>query len=541
MRDVYLHGQPLSFPADSFVAAGGEATVYALGEVAYKVFHGPVDGGRLRALAALKVHGALLPRDLLIDGHGIVVGHTMELVAGATPLSRLLSRRFCRDHGYDPSVRLRIAGDLANLVRAIHSAGALVVDLHEGNVLINASGAPVLVDTSSWQLPGFGATALQDAVRDRHATGFDEGTDWFAFAVTVAQLLLGVHPYRGVHPTLITLDERMRARVSVFASDVRLPPVCPSPNVVPSPWRDWLQDVLDGPHRGPPPKGRSLARWHPTSTPTGTTVSLSELAQAPFPMADALELAGRRVLTGPAGLVVDDQVHGPWDAVTITDDGHVLAARIDQQRLSMTDLTDGRPLPTSLLADEVARLGNGFVVRSGGRLVQLEVRHGIPVPRLLASLLPHASRLHDGMAVHDVAGACHLLLLSPGRCDTRRVPELDGWVVQHAQHTRGVVALVARRGGRTDRFILRTAPGRVELRRTENVVHADVDLVALPSHRDGVALKVGGRLELFRRHPGHPDLRSVEDPSLASGRLVALEGALGLLSDQRLFRLRPRS
>ncbi len=540
MRDVYLHGRLLCFPADSFVAAGGEATVYALGEVAYKVFQAPVDGARRRALAALNVPGALLPNDLLMDAHGGVVGHTMELVAGATPLSRLLSRRFCRDHGYDPSVRLRIAGDLADLVRTIHGAGALVVDLHEGNVLIDGSGAPVLVDTSSWQLPGFGATALQDAVRDRHATGFDEGTDWFAFAVTVAQLLLGVHPYRGTHPTLATIDERMRARVSVFAPDVRLPPMCPSPDVVPSPWRDWLQDVLDGPHRGPPPKGRPLARWHPTSTPTGVAVSLSELAQAPFPVADAIEQGGHLVLAGPTGIVVDGQVHGPWDAVTVTDDGHVLAARIDPQRLTIHDLTDGRALPTSMLADEVARLGCGFVVRSSGRLVQIDVRQGVPAPRLLASLLPHASRLHDGMAVHDVVGACHLLLLSPGRCDTRRVPELDGWVVQHAQHTRGVVALVARRGGRTDRIVLRTAPGRVELRRTMNVAYADADLVALPSHRDGVALKVGGRLELFRRHPGHPDLRSVEDPSLARGRLVALEGALGLLSGRRLCRLRPR-
>jgi len=537
---AHLNGQPLHFPPDSFVAAGGEATVYGLGDIAYKVFHQPVDGARLRALAALSVPGALLPRRLLTDDAGAVIGHTMALLPDATPLARLLSRRFCRDHGFDGAARLRIVSALADLVRRVHLAGALVVDLHEGNILLDATFHPVLVDTSSWQLPGHPATALQDAIRDRHATGFHQGTDWFAFAVTAAQLLLGVHPYRGTHPTLKGLDERMQARVSVFDPAVRLPPVCPSPRVVPEPWRGWLVSVLDGAHRGPPPATQQLPVWLPASRPVGTRMGLTRLAEAPFPVATALEHGGRTVLIGASGIWCDERRLDPARAVTVTEDGTVVAARIQADgRLALATVPEGRPLQVSLLADDVRPLGTGFVVRSGPRLVELGIRHGLVLPRLLATVLPHATQLHDGLAVQDLAGACHLLLLSPGRCDARRVPDLDGWLVQHAQAARGAVAIVARKDGCTDRFLLRTAQGRMELRRTPDVDAADVDLVPLPTHPDGVALRVGARLELFRARPGHPDLRTVEDPILARGHLVALDGALGLLVGSQLSRLRP--
>ncbi len=537
---VFLHGRPLAFPPDAFLAAGGEATVHVLGDVAHKVFHAPVDGARLRALALLSVPGALLPIDLLTDDQGQVVGHTMAFLRDATPLSRLLSRRFCQDHGVDGPARLRVVRALADRVRAVHAAGALVVDLHEGNVLLDTDAQPVLVDTSSWQLPGFPATALQDAIRDRHATGFDARTDWFAFAITAAQLLLGIHPYRGQHPRLKTLDERMTARVSVFDPQVRLPPVCPPVDVIPGPWRDWLTQVLDGPHRGEPPRADALPPWRVMPRAAGTRVQLTELLRAPFPLVDAVERGGRLVVRGPDGVLVDGIRFPPADAITVTDSGRVIAARIDADRmLRLTTLPDGQALPVQLVADAVARLDGGFVVRSGGRLVQLDLRHGVPVPRLLAAVLPHATQLHDGLAVQDLAGACHLMLLTAGRCDVRRVPELDGWTVQHAQHARGVVALVARRAGRTDRFLFRASPGGMELRRTHDVDSADLDLVPLPSHPSAVALRVGGRLELFRSEAGQADTKTVEDATLASGRLVALDGVLGITAGDALYRLRP--
>ena len=195
-------------------------------------------------------------------------------------------------------------------------------------------------------------------------------------------------------------------------------------------------------------------------------------------------------------------------------------------------------VPVQLHAEAIRPLGQGFVAKSGGRLVQLDLRAGHSLPRLLATVLPHATTLHDGVAVQSLLGATHLLLLAPGRCDTRRVPELDGWNVLHAQHRRGVVAVVARRKGRTDRFVFRVGPRHLELRRTEDVPTADLDLVVLPT---GVAaLRIGTRIELFRPTPGHAALRTIEDPLLGTGRLVCLGDALGLVQPTGVLRLTAR-
>jgi hypothetical protein len=503
------------------------------------VFSSPIDTARLAALRRLNVPGAVLPIEPLTDDQGHTVGHTMRFVQDATPLSRLLSRRYCDENGFDASARLAIVRQLADLVHSAHRANALVVDLHEGNILLDASRAPILIDCSSWQLPGFPATALQDTVRDRHATGFDQGSDWFAFAVTALQLLLGIHPYRGTHPHIKGLDDRMFARVSVLHPDVRVPPVCPPVDGIPTRWRRWFEAVLHGDVRCAPPSGGvDAVPWTPQLDLRTTRLHATVVQQCPHAIADAVEAHGVLFLRGPHGVFVDHWQPMPVDAIAISSYGSPIAAHIVAGRLHLLNAHTQQPIATSMHADQVARLGSGFVVRSGARLVYLDVHAGHALPKLLAAVLPNATTLHDGVAVQNLLGACHLLLLGAGRCDTRRVPELDGWTILHAQHHAGVAVVVARRAGRTDRFLLRFGHHHHELRRTEDVDTADVDLVVLPS---GVAtLRIGTRVELFRTQPGHPDLRVLEDPILASGHLVALSGALGLVQARQVLRIQAR-
>jgi hypothetical protein len=536
MRVHVEGGGAVELPPESFVAAGGEATVYAVGDVAYKVMTRPTDEARLRALLRLKVASAVLPLALLRDEHGAVIGHTMRFVTGGTPLSRALSRTWRERSGLGPDEALDVVRQLRDAVQAVHRAGALVVDLHEGNVVLDPDRSPLLLDTSSWQLPGFPATAIQDAVRDRHATAFDRGTDWFAFAVTTLHLLLGIHPYRGTHPTVKGLDARMVHRLSVLRPEVKRPPVCFPLDVVPPPWRSWYASVLDGPERTPPPSGGiDGVGWFPTVVVTRGQLVLTPVLEAPGPILTALEREGTTVAHQADGVNVGSTFHaGRYEAVGIAADGTVLGARRSAGPLSVWVVATGRELPTTLRADAVAPFGPGLLVTSGPRLLQLELRAGVLVPRLLSAVLPHATAVFGSVAVQDLLGAAHLLLLAPGRCDVRRVPELDGWKMLDAHHARGVVALHARKDGRTDRFVFRFGPSAHDLRRTADVEGADLDLVALPS---GVAvLRVDGRLELFRAGPGDDDLRLIEDPALVGTRLLTLGGQLGLVSGTRVLR-----
>ncbi|MCB9684435.1 MAG: hypothetical protein H6738_05490 [Alphaproteobacteria bacterium] len=525
----------VDLPQDSFVAAGGEGTVHAVGDVAYKLFTTPVDEGRLRALIALSVRGAVLPRALIRDATGAVVGHTMDWVPRATPLSRALSRAWRDREGFGPDQALAAVQQLREIVREVHAAGALVVDLHEGNVLLDQRREPVLIDVSSWQLPGWPATAIQDAVRDRHATGFDRGTDWFAFAVTTLQLLLGVHPYRGTHPTVKGLDQRMVRRLSVLRPEVRLPPVAWPTDVVPPRWLEWYRAVLDGTERSAPPSGGSGGTgWTPSPVLLGRKLVLTPILTAPSTLRQVVEVGGTTAALVDGAIVTARGVFaGPWEAVLVSAEGAVVGAWREGRVLRLREV-DGRNLPVTLHADAIAPLGSALIAVSGPRLVQLDLRAGLALPRVLATVLPHATQLFDGLAAQDLLGSMHLLLLSPGRCDVRRVAELDGWTILDARHAGGVAAVLARRDGRTDRFVFRFGPRGYELRRTEDVDGADLDLVVLPT---GVAvLRIDGRLEIFRVRPGDDDLRLVEDAGLSGARVVSLGAQLGLVVGRDLAR-----
>ncbi|MCA9488920.1 MAG: hypothetical protein KC621_03335, partial [Myxococcales bacterium] len=401
-------------------------------------------------------------------------------------------------------------------------------DLHEGNVLLDERREPVLIDVSSWQLPGWPATAIQDTVRDRHATGFERGTDWFAFAVTTLQLLLGVHPYRGTHPTVKGLEQRMIRRLSVLRPEVRLPPVAWPTDVVPPRWLDWYRAVLDGTERCAPPSGDAGGTgWTPSPVVLGRKLVLAPILVAPSAIRQVAEGGGTTAARVDGAIVTGrGRFGGPWEIVVVGADGAAVGAWREGPELRLRDVT-GPDVRVTLHADAIAPLGSSVVVLSGPRLIQLDLRAGLALPRVLATVLPHATRLFDGLAAQDLLGSMHLLLLAPGRCDVRRVAELDGWTILDAHHAGGVAALLARRDGRTDRFVFRFGPRGCELRRTEDVDGADLDLVVLPT---GVAvLRVDGRLEIFRARAGDDDLRLVEDPGLAGARIVRLGAQIGVV------------
>jgi len=518
---------------ETFVADGGEAAVYAKGGVAYKVFRAGADPDRLRALAKLGVQGCVLPEEVLTDQAGRCVGHTMRFLGGAVPWARLLARSYCDRHGLGVDRLLALITALRDRVAAVHAAGALVVDLHEGNILLSEHHRdPTLIDTSSWQLPGFPATAVQDGIRDRHATAFDQGTDWFAFAVVTLHLLLGIHPYRGTHPSVRGLDERMRRRLSVLRPEVGRPAACRPVDAVPSRWRAWYRAVLDGDARCAPPAGPPGAiTWSPRPTPRPGRVALTPVARADAPILSVADRAGCLVARVPGGAWWSGQVHArPAEVVVVTAEGRPVAAWRQGGKLHLYDLADDRPIACTLAADAVQCAGHRLVVRSGARLIEVRLHamgaHILAVPRLLATVLPAATALFDGLAVEDLLGDTRLLLLGPGRCDVVPAPFLDGWTVLEARHHRGVVGLLARREGQTDRWVLRVGGGGPpDVRHTPDVAVADLDLVCLAT---GVCVvRAGSRLELFRARAGDPDLRTLEDPALCEGRLVPLDGALG--------------
>jgi serine/threonine protein kinase len=533
----------VSLCKSDFVGAGGQASVYAKGDTAYKVYTDPADSipaARIKALSTLTDPRILRPERLLLR-RSTPVGYTMRYLPDSTPLCATFPRAYRDRHGLTRDDVVARMADLAQLIGQVHAAGVQIVDLNPMNVLLDDAGSPYLIDVDSWQLSGFPATALQDAVRDRHAPPgvFSAGTDWFAFAVVCFQALIGIHPFKGRHPDVKGLDARMRAGISALSSDVRLPGVCYPTDHIPAPWRAWMTDVFHHHVRTPPPVNTAC------STPTSqapvvapTALLLTERLRLPTPIAAAALVGGRRVVLSGGTIFVDGRVFGsaPAGAVIADAAGHPVVAWIAGGRLGLLDVDAGRPIPTDLAADQLAALAGRLVVKSHDAVLQVSLlqlgEHILATTSPLASVLPQATRLLPGLIAQDLLGAAWITVLpAAGGSHPLRVPALDGATILAGRLAHRTAELLVSVGGRFDRLRLNFAVdfSSVDVNRVKDVPPQEPELVSLGELVIG--LEDDGALRLERGTAQ----RRVIDAAIGTDCRLFTDGGLMVARDGTLY------
>ena len=420
-------GKKVALPPRAFVAAGGEGSVYARGDVAYKIYDDParaIAAAKIAELARIAHPGVLVPREILLrESDGAPIGYTMRFVTDAWALTQLVPSAFWARHGLTAADARRVALALCERIGAVHAAGCCVGDLSGTNVLVTpGSLEPYLVDTDSFFTPGFSGTAITPEIADPSAPPgrFSAGSDWFAFAVLVFELFAGMHPFKGRHPTVRGMAARMRAGISALRPEVARPGAWRGTSGIPSAWVGWLRDVLEGGHRGAP------------SFSTTTTTRTSAVG---------LEVAA-------------------W-----LSDGTELRVSIDRKAgvVSLSGKKKVVPAQLSLLPSAIIEVGGRVILHVGDRLVALDpvvVGDRVFVGMVtLATVMPFATTLWPGIAICDVVGQAHATLLDAG--GTARViwlPEIDRAAIVDAAFDGRQIDVLVRDGARTRRLCFVVGP-----------------------------------------------------------------------------------
>lgn len=220
---------------------GGEGQVFELSDpqLVLKIYNDPVPQEKMQKLRLMvsldnaKVEQyAAWPRDVVTDSSGAVVGFAMRKLSNYVPLHMLFSpmdrKRIFPEKGYDFLVH--VARNLCAAFYTLHSAGFVIGDINEGNILVDQRGLIAFIDCDSFQIRDGNSYHFCEVGVPRYTPpellsrqSFANvvrttNTDAFSMAILIFQLLfLGRHPFAGRNLTTEEIDEEAAIKQHLFA------------------------------------------------------------------------------------------------------------------------------------------------------------------------------------------------------------------------------------------------------------------------------------------------------------------------------------
>jgi len=559
---VFIKGQPeVNLTKTHFVAEGGEGKVYARGQTGYKIFHDPkraIPVGKIQELSGISDPNVIRPQDALYKGQkGQHVGHTFRFVKDAWTLCQLFPRAFREREGFTHDMAIKLVRKLQEGVEAVHKAGVLIVDLNEMNFLVSKDfSTPYFIDVDSYQTARYPATAIMPSVQDPLVQGVDftSLSDWYSFGIVSFQLLVGIHPFKGKHPTLKGFEARMGANVSVFDSSVRVPKVAYPFDVIPDIYRDWFQAMfVDGKRVEPPTGLHGVITIRPVFRQISGTnnFDITELHEFQNEIRAVFVGGGHMVVHAGTDLYLDKRKVGVWKgAPTIgftPQHGHpiVVFPAPNSNTVTPVNVTTQQPLDLTLNADEMMSTGETIYIRNGDQILELTFTQAgnktVAGARLAANVLENACRLYEGVAIQSLLGEPHVSLFPrPGACYQFNVSELKGYKIVEAKFDSGVLMVVAAEKGKYHRFVFRFDKdyASYDVRKVEDVTATGLNFVTLDSGVC-VCLNEDEQIELFSSRKGSTSVKTIEDPVLGGDmRLVKNQGQLQFFRGNKLYRMK---
>ncbi len=491
-------GGDLNLTKRHFIAEGGEGRVYAQGGKCYKIYTDPnkmIPAGKIRELGAITNPDIIKPEDVILKGR-TPVGYSMRHVDNVHVLCQLFTKAFKQRSGLTTEMVLDVTKSLQQGVADIHSAGALVVDLNEMNQLVSQDFKHVyFIDVDSYQTAHYPATAIMDSIRDWHVQNnkWTRETDWFSWGIIVFQMLTGIHPFKGRHPSVNGMVDRMKANISVLRPDVTVPKVAQLA-AIPETYKGWFKAVFDDGKRILPPTGPVEA------------IAIRVLPIGKTQVLEIIEIATR------------PRVGVPAEIRTMHHDRDIMSYK------------------------------SRVYAKTGDQIIEYQERtfSGQPVPiGSVANVLPQASKLYDGIVIQDTLGTWYgNIFPESGKSYQVKLSDLTGYKIVDAKYDSRVLIVIGHKGGKYDKFVYRfdrfgmSAEVKPKLFwKSEDVTYLGINFTVLDT---GVCAHINEKedLLLFAASPSSQDIKKIRDPALSHDmQLEADQGQLTFIKDKKTYKL----
>lgn len=557
----YLKGKgQVDLSQKNFIAKGGEGSVYGKGDTIYKIYDKPDDmipTAKMDELRMLDDPRILRPRDVLLDGRKRAVGFTMDWIRDTVDLCKLFTNGFRKRNNFsDPA---RLIENMRDVVSKIHSSNCLIVDGNEYNYLVDGKTflVPYFIDVNSYQTPSFPATAIMSSIRDPNSykDGFSEYSDWFSFAIICCQLFVGIHPFRGRHPSFRKddLEGRMRKCVSIFNKDVEMPPMARDKGLIPSDYMDWFVDLFE---KG----GRRCPPWLVGAVVAVAFKIVSAKSTDNF-MIDLIKEYDSEILfygvKGNVAVVKTERKlyfdRAEYDNMLDTEvvftpaSVPIFVGIKDRRLVLMSPRAEIGKLDVECTDKMIVE--NTLYIRNEGKLIEIAFddmgEKVVPSIRTVWDIMPRSSEMFSGVVYQDILGKPYFGMLVPatGKFSSfveTEIQELQGYKIVDAKHENRVCMVVGYKQGRYDRFVLRF--GRhykiYDCRVIKDVDCVSINFVVLDN---GVVISINedGVMEIFSNNVENGEIRVVTDPEVDGTLKLCKDGTKAMFfRGNSLYRIR---
>ena len=544
-----LKSSQISLTKSNFLASGGQGDVYVKNDNAYKIYHNQssmIPQGKLVELSAINNDYVIRPTHYLIDDKLNTVGYSMKYIPDTISLCQVFTKAFRNRNSITNDIIQNLIKNLHKIVQDVHSANILIVDLNEMNFLVSSTFDNIFaIDTDSYQTKSYPATAIMDSIRDRHCKNnkFSEESDWFSYGIISFQMFTGIHPYKGKHPTVKTIDERMLQNVSVFNTDVGVPKACYSFDVIPEAYKQWYKAIFDdGKRIAPPDDFDRVQLVISVDVVSGSNnISIELVDEYEGTILDIDPNWGLKVITDKyfyKTKYIKTRIHSDVKSF-FTPLGVSLLARLDGEKLKIFNIDDDKEVPCSISGQSLMQYGGVLYVKSSDKVLRIdtvELNKNILVSsKVCASVLENSSKFFDGILFQNILGTLYASIFPDSKAHYQiHMKELDRYRVVDAKYRSNVLMVnTVNNNGAYDRWVFRFSSDfkSYDLRKIEGITPVGINFTVLDN---GVCICVNedDNLEVFSSKKDSSALKIIQDKTITSDMKLFSSGAKLMFSKE---------
>lgn len=551
---------------NDFVASGGEGEIYRKARTSYKIYTGKtpcIPYAKIQELSEITVPNVISPKEIVLNSRKKPIGYTMKYIPNTYALCQIFTKAFKTRNNVTPEMMLELVKKMQSTISHIHSKGSLIVDLNEMNFLINKKLSDIyFIDVDSYQTKSFPATAIMPSIRDRHTNTFNQMTDWFSFGIVSFQMFIGIHPYKGKHPTLKTMDERMMANIPVFHKDVRYPRVCMPFDYIPETYRDWYKAIFHKGERIAPPSAAQAIIVVPVVTTlirSNSDFNIQELNSYNGNIVKFLSINGTRVITTDIGSIYINgnlELNNKNVHISITPvKNKVIACGItfdddseETGKLNLLDVSENKSIPCDITANDMMSYDGRVYVKQGDKLSEIEFielnSKILVAATVVTNVQENASKMFNGVVIQNVLGSCVASVMPQSKtCHQILIPEIKGYQVVDAKYEKNILVIVANKKGKYDRFVFKLSEDfkSYDLRKIDDISYVGINFTVLDN---GVVVYVNEdeEIEIFVNKMGKNNVKVIDSRSISGDMRLFSDGVKVLFSEKnKIYQIQMKS